>query len=43
MEMRVREVGKSECRSVIGRIGVEGSPDITSPERAQTSDRSLFA
>ena len=43
LRVRVREVGESECRAVIARIGAEGRPDIVLPEREQTSDWSLFA
>jgi hypothetical protein len=41
--MRVKEAGESEGRPVMGRIGVEGSPDITSSERKPTSGWSLIA
>ena len=43
MGMRVKDVGESEGRPVMGRIGIEGRPDIIPPEREQTSDRSLVA
>jgi len=43
MGVRVKDVGESEGRSVIGRIGIEGQPDIIPPEREQTSDGSLVA
>lgn len=43
MGMRVWDAGKSECRAVIARIGVEEIPNITLPEREQTSGWSLLA
>lgn len=41
--VRAWEVGESEGRAVIAWIGVEGPPNITPPEREQTSDWSLVA
>lgn len=43
MGLRVKDAGKSECHAVMAWIGVEGSPDITPPEREQTSGWSLIA
>lgn len=43
LEARVWDVGKSECRVVITRIGTEEKSDSVPPEREQTSDWSLFA
>jgi RNA-directed DNA polymerase len=43
LELRVEEVGKSECRPVIRRIRVEPYGNITRPEREQTSKWSLSA
>jgi len=36
-EMQVEEDGKSECRVVMARIGVESSDNITPHESEQTS------
>lgn len=41
--VRAWEVGESERRAVMAWIGVEGLPEITPPEREQTSDWSLLA
>ena len=43
MGMRVWDAGKSECRAVIVRIGVEEISDITPPKREQTSGWFLLA
>ncbi len=43
MGVRVWEVGESECRAVMARIGIEDSFNIIPPEREQTSDWSLVA
>ena len=43
MGMRVWDAGKSECRAVIVRIGVEEISDIIPPEREQTSGWFLLA
>ncbi|MDD3500784.1 MAG: hypothetical protein PHS85_10550 [Sulfurovum sp.] len=43
MGVRAWDAGKSECRPVMGRIGIEGRPNIIPPEREQTSGWSLFA
>lgn len=40
MGRRVEDVGESEGRCVMPRIGVEPSGDIILPERGQTSDGS---
>ncbi len=37
MGRRVKDEGESECRPLTGRIGVEPTGDITSPEREPTS------
>jgi hypothetical protein len=42
LEVRVEECGKSECRPVMGRIGVEPRSDITPRESGQTSTGSFF-
>ena len=41
-ERRVKDVGESECRCVMQRIGVALRGNITSPERAQTSGGSVI-
>jgi len=42
IEVRVEESGESECRSVMGRIGVESKDNITPRESGQTSTGSFF-
>jgi len=42
MGVRAEECGESECRSVMGRIGIEPKGDIIPRENGQTSAGSFF-